>query len=77
MVVQPSPEEFFCSQLGVCCDGEEASQLARLSHLQTGGGFLGHVVDDGFEVAVGGFKDFELAIGAGAGFEDVADAVDG
>ncbi len=44
---------------------------------EAGAGFIGHVVDDGFEVAFGFFEDFELAVGAGAGGEDFADAVDG
>ena len=36
-----------------------------------------HVIDYCFQVAVGFFEDFELAVGAGAGLEDCADAVDG
>src|SRR5580704_9389298 len=40
-------------------------------------GFLRHVIDHRFEVALAFFEDLELAIGAGAGLEDRANTIDG
>ena len=45
--------------------------------LQSGAGLGGHVVDDRFQVALGFFENFELAVGARAGLHNFADAVDG
>src|SRR5579863_1498876 len=49
----------------------------RNAELQSGPGLLGHVIDHRFQVAVGFFEDLELAVGAGAGLENLAYAFNG
>src|SRR5579871_5395277 len=70
------PQEEMWSEWGRSCL-LRARRFARATSSESRPRLFRHVIHDSFQIAIGFFEDFELAVGAGAGFEDVAHAIDG